>query len=189
VSVAGLELAANAVTTVSVLLAGRNSVHTWWTGILGCLLFGLLFFETQLYADVTLQLFFLATSVAGWWLWLRRETRPQSDLQNSSGRTLWAGAITALLAAIAYGALLAFTTDAYAPFVDSLVLSFSVLAQILLMRRRVEAWWFWILVNLIAVPLYFSRDLRLTAFVYAVYLVNAVISLRYWKRLSVKPAA
>ena len=31
------ELLANAVTTASIVLAGRNSIHTWWTGIIGCL--------------------------------------------------------------------------------------------------------------------------------------------------------
>ena len=38
-----LELAANVLITVSILLAARNSVHTWWTGILGCALFAVVF--------------------------------------------------------------------------------------------------------------------------------------------------
>lgn len=184
-----LEFAANAVTTASVLLAGRNSVHTWWSGIAGSVLFALLFFDAKLYADVTLQFFFIATSGIGWWFWLRRDTHPVSDMARSQGRTLAFGAGAALLTALAYGALLAVSTDAYAPFVDSLVLSFSVMAQVLLMRRRIEAWWFWILVNLISVPLYFSRGLELTGFVYCVYLVNAAVALRHWKRLLDKPAA
>ena len=41
----GAELGANALNTVSILLAGRNSAHTWWTGIVGCVLFGVVFFE------------------------------------------------------------------------------------------------------------------------------------------------
>lgn len=51
----GLEIAANAVMAASILLAARNSVHTWWTGIIGCSLFGFLFWHTRLYADVLLQ--------------------------------------------------------------------------------------------------------------------------------------
>ncbi|MES2570562.1 MAG: nicotinamide riboside transporter PnuC, partial [Verrucomicrobiota bacterium] len=39
-----MEIAANFFNAVSILLAGRNSVHTWWTGIIGCLLFGWVFF-------------------------------------------------------------------------------------------------------------------------------------------------
>lgn len=50
-----LEIAANVTVAASILLAGRNSVHTWWTGIIGCTLFGLVFYEARLYADVVLQ--------------------------------------------------------------------------------------------------------------------------------------
>ena len=58
-----LEITANIVNLVAIALATRNSIHTWWTGIFGCVLFGWLFFNSQLYADVTLQLFFIITSI------------------------------------------------------------------------------------------------------------------------------
>ncbi|MFZ5549656.1 MAG: nicotinamide riboside transporter PnuC [Pseudomonadota bacterium] len=75
-------------------------------------------------------------------------------------------------------------TDAYAPFVDSVVLSFSVVGQWLMMQRRVECWPFWLLVNIVAVPLYASRELYLTSGLYGFYLVNALVSWRHWWRLS-----
>ena len=71
-----LELAANGATTVSILLAARNSLHTWWTGIIGSLLFGLLFFNSQLLADALLQLFFIVTSLWGWYGWSRHGQHP-----------------------------------------------------------------------------------------------------------------
>ena len=58
-------------------------------------------------------------------------------------------------------------TDAYAPFWDSFVLSVSVLAQFLLLNRKLESWYFWLLVNTVAVPLYCSRGLWLTGALYA----------------------
>ena len=57
-----LEIAANAAATAAILLAGRNSIHTWWTGMLGCALFALLFWQSKLYADVVLQMFFVVSS-------------------------------------------------------------------------------------------------------------------------------
>ena len=60
-----VELLANGLTTVSILLAARNSVHTWWTGIAGSVVFAVTFFEAALYADVALQAFFVATSAIG----------------------------------------------------------------------------------------------------------------------------
>ncbi len=55
----GWEVSANLLNAVSILLAGRNSIHTWWTGIVSCLLFGVVFLGARLYADVTLQGFCL----------------------------------------------------------------------------------------------------------------------------------
>ena len=179
-----LEIAANAVTALSILLAGRNSVHTWWTGIVGCVLFGLLFLRAQLYADASLQLFFVAASGLGWWQWLHGGAQRQPlPIGRVSPRVLALAVLAGAVAALGYGALLHHWTDAYAPFVDSMVLSFSVLAQVLLMQRRLENWPVWWLVNTLAVPLFASRGLYVTAALYAVYWVHALVAWRQWWRL------
>jgi nicotinamide mononucleotide transporter len=179
----GWEIAANGFNTVSIILAGRNNVHTWWTGIVGCVLFAVVFFWARLYADLTLQTFFIVTSILGWWNWMhgRRGTElPIRATRPSSFSWLTAAGI---LVAIGYGLLLDRFTNAYAPFLDSVILAFSVLGQFLLMDRRIENWWCWLLVNTIAVPLYTARGLRLTAALYAIFWVNAVVSLKRWRYL------
>jgi len=57
-------------------------------------------------------------------------------------------------------------------------------AQLLLMKRQIQTWWFWILVNLLSVPLFFSRELYITSALYSAFLLNAVVALRHWKRLA-----
>jgi nicotinamide mononucleotide transporter len=177
------EIAANLFNAASILLAGRNSVHTWWTGIVGSVLFTWVFFASKLYADTTLQLFFIATSIAGWWNWRRGLDEADKPVLRTGARALLPMIIAALAVAAGYALLLRRFTDAYAPVPDSLVLTFSVLGQFLLMGRRLETWWCWLLVNAIATPLYFSRGLHLTAALYAVFWVNALVSLRHWRRL------
>lgn len=183
-----LELVADLVNLIAVLLAARNSMHTWSSGILGCVLFGWLFFESQLYADVTLQGFFIVTSALGWWAWLRGNAGTQLPVSRTAPGTLAWMAALAVVVALAYGALLHHFTDAYAPLVDSLVLTFSVLAQLLLMRRRLENWYAWLLVNTLAVPLYASRELYLTAGLYTLFWCNAWYGLYRW-RLELREAA
>jgi nicotinamide mononucleotide transporter len=180
-----LELAANAFTAIAIVLAGRNNVHTWWTGIVGCTLFAVLFGQNRLYADVVLQAFFVATSVAGWWKWIRGG-RAGSELPvtHASLATLSWTVPAGVLATAAYGALLHHYTNAYAPFFDSAVLVFSVIGQILMMQRRVENWAFWLLVNTIATPLYYSRGLHLTALLYAGFWINALVAWRCWRHLA-----
>lgn len=181
---APLEIAANAFATAAILLAGRNSIHTWWTGIVGCALFAVVFFQANLYADVVLQVFFVLSSVAGWRLWLRGDHGHALVVRPAELRSLAWIVPLGLACAAGYGALLHFWTDAYAPFADSMVLVFSVIAQLLLMGRRIENWPFWLLVNSIAVPLYASRGLYLTAFLYAVYWVNAIVAWLRWRKLA-----
>jgi nicotinamide mononucleotide transporter len=183
-----LEIAANAAATLAIYLAGRNSIHTWWTGMLGCALFGLLFFGTNLYADVLLQVFFIASSAFGWWQWRRGDHGQPLPVALANFRSL-AWTIPAGIAATAgYGALLHYFTNAYAPFADSAVLVLSVIAQLLLMQRRIENWVFWLLVNSIAVPLYAGRGLYLTAFLYGCYWVHAIVAWSRWRRLEQQSA-
>lgn len=179
-----MEGSANALATLSILFAGRNSVHTWWTGIVGCALFAVVFWTAHLYADVVLQVFFVVASVVGWWHWLGQGDRPDAAIRRTSSVALILMAVAAVVATGGYGALLHRFTDAYAPFADSTVLSVSVLAQLLLMGRRIETWPAWLLVNTVAVPLYASRGLTLTAVLYSVYWINALIAWRHWLRLS-----
>ncbi|HZX27007.1 MAG TPA: nicotinamide riboside transporter PnuC [Telluria sp.] len=184
-----LELAANFLNAIAIVLAGRNNVHTWWTGIVGCSLFALVFYDSHLYADVALQGFFVGTSFIGWWQWLRGAGGQPLTVTHANFRSLLWTVPVGLAATAAYGVLLHRYTNAYAPFLDSAVLVFSVIAQILIMQRRIENWAFWLLVNSIAVPLYFSRGLYLTSLLYAGYWVNAAVAWRLWNRLATAQAA
>jgi nicotinamide mononucleotide transporter len=179
-----LEVAANAVNAGSIFLAARNSIHTWWTGIVGCALFACVFFLSRLYADSLLQVFFIATSALGWWQW---------RAGGMAGKTLpvtrvawWRVALVvsaAISVALVYGYVLWRFTDAFAPFVDSLILTLSVTAQLLLMYRKYESWWFWLLVNTLSVALFSIRGLWVSAGLYAAFWINSVVALRRWRRL------
>ncbi len=180
-----LELAANLLVAGSIWLAARNSALTWWATIARCALFGVLCYQHQLYADVVLQLFFIAAAVWGLFSWQSAQALPIRQLP---GRYLLPYLTAALVIAALYGALLHFWTDAYAPFWDSLVLTLSVLAQLLLIRRYLQNWWCWLLVNSIAIPLYYHRGLELTAAFYALYWLNAAYGLWQWRQWLSPPA-
>jgi nicotinamide mononucleotide transporter len=184
---ASWEIAANVFNAVSILLAGCNSVHTWWTGIIGCLLFGYVFYGARLYADTTLQAFFIVTSGLGWMNWRRGKQGVQLPVRHSRPLAIALMAVAGAMVAAGYGWLLHRFTDAFAPFLDSVILAFSVLGQLLLMGRRFETWWCWLLVNTLSVPLYLTRGLHMTAVLYTAFWINAVVSLRRWQRLVQTP--
>lgn len=155
-------------------------MHTWWVGIIACVLFGLLFLEANLYADMTLQGFFIITGLIGWYQWAGiKESEVLPITKTKRSLLIWA-VIAGVIVGTAYGMLLHRFTDAYAPGWDTAILVGSVIAQLLLMNRKIENWGFWLLVNTIAVPLFFSRGLYLTSVLYAAYWIHAIIAFRQW---------
>lgn len=183
-----LEWGAIAMTTLCIFLAGRNNIHTWWVGIVGCILYGVLFYDAKLYADVTLQAFFVVTGIVGWYSWasvqggtiFSKWFKPSVEISRVSVRSFIAMVLGAIVVALGYGFILYSFTDAVSPAVDSLVLTFSVVAQLLLMRRKLETWVLWIAVNTLAVPLFYSRELYMTSILYAIYWCHAWYALSQW---------
>ncbi|MEY2686872.1 MAG: hypothetical protein RL375_1070 [Pseudomonadota bacterium] len=184
-----LEVAANVATALSIWLAARNSAHTWTTGVVGCVLFGILFYGNQLYADASLQVFFIVTSAMGWHRWRRRTGDVVRPITRAALPALVAMAGAAVVVTLAYGGLLHRFTDAYMPFVDAAVLAMSVVAQCLLMQRKLETWPWWLAVNTLSVPLFASRGLWLTAAIYAAYWCNAWYGWWTWRRQASTAAA
>jgi nicotinamide mononucleotide transporter len=178
-----LEVSANIANAAAILFATRNSVHTWWLSIVGCALFAVLFYTSRLYADMLLQGFFIATSGIGWWKWLAKSDGTVLEVTRLAWRSFGLVVLVSLLVAGGYGYALWRFTDAYAPFIDSMVLALSVAAQLLLMVRKYDSWWLWLAVNTLSVALFTNRGLYLTAVLYFGFWVNAIVALVRWKRL------
>jgi nicotinamide mononucleotide transporter len=179
-----LEIVANILNLLGVYLAAKNKVATWPVGIVGCLLYAVMFFEVKLYADVTLQFFYIATSFYGWHIWKKGgEDKKELPVTRVNLKKLALYSLIGLLTSALYGFMLLKTTDASYPFIDSVILSFSVIGQLLMMKRKLECWPVWILVNTLSIPLFVSKGLNLTAFVYALFWVNAVWGHFQWKNV------
>ena len=181
---APLEIAANVFVLVSVYAARKNSVHVWWTGMVGVTLYAVMFFGARLYADVVLQGFFFATSVVGWWQWKyggASGTELPITVLPAGQRAL---AVVAVLgAAVFFGTVFSRFTDAALPYADSFILGGSVVAQLLMMRRKIEHWPIWIAVDVVAVIVYSIKALVLTAGVYAVLLALCIGGIVEWRRI------
>ena len=99
-----------------------------------------------------------------------------------SGRDRVRWTLATLAASLVWGLGMARFTDAAAPIVDAGVAGFSILAQILMARRRIENWIVWIGVDIVAIGLYASRHLYATSGLYALFLLLSVIGLIQWRR-------
>lgn len=177
-----LEAIAAALGLVNAYLLVRRSVWNYAFGIAAVTLYGWIFFQARLYSDTLLQVFYVVVQFYGWSHWASSKLAFGEVVVlrlTWTGRFAWAVGIVAATAA--WGWIMHRYTDAAAPWLDAGVAMTSVVAQLLLTRRRIETWYLWIAVNVMSIVLYASRELYVTAGLYCVLLGLATWSLLAWR--------
>jgi nicotinamide mononucleotide transporter len=177
-----LEWLAAALVLINVALVALRSVWNYPFALAAVTLYAFVFFEAKLYSDMALQGFFLVLNLYGWAAWIRaRDDRgiPVGWMPQRA-RAIWAAVTVA--AWVIWSAAMHRFTDAVAPWIDGAIAMLSITAQWLLARRRVESWWLWILVDVIAVPLFAWRGLYATSALYVLLLGLSIDGLIQWRR-------
>ncbi len=178
-----LEIFAVALGLANVGLLVRRSIWNFPFGMAMVALYFVIFREARLYGEAGLQVFFFVVQGWGWWLWARAGGLAQSVEVRWMG---WPARTTAIAlvaaAALGIGGAMARWTDAPLPYADATIAGASVVAQVLLAMRRVENWALWIAIDVLSIGVYIERGLHLTAGLYTVFLVLAVLGLREWAR-------
>jgi nicotinamide mononucleotide transporter len=168
---------------LSVYFSVKQNILTWPTGIVSVSAFGFLFFEVKLYADMCLQLFFLWSCIQGWYFWLHGgEKRSALKISLLTPLQRVVIALGVLVSVLLIGFLFSTFTDAALPYLDSTASGMSVVAQLLMMRKKLEHWYLWITVDVLSIGIYLYKEIPLTAGLYFVFLILCVKGLLEWKR-------
>ncbi len=182
-----LELIALVLSLAMVALNMRVNPLAWPLAIASSLLYFLVFWDARLYGEGSLQIFFAAVALWGWWQWLRGTMDDGRALRvRALSRRAALGCIAAL--AIAWPALalfLAHRTDSDVPWLDAFPTAGSLVGQWLLGRKYVENWLAWLVVNVASVLLFAFKGLWLTVMLYVVFALLSVVGWRAWRRLAV----
>ena len=166
----------------AVALTIRQSLWCWPLGLVQVALYVYVFYQARLYSDMVLHVIYVVLQVYGWYRWRsgeRGSALPVSYL-SLTGRAGWAMAIA--LAASVWGEAMLRYTDAAAARADAFIAAASLAAQYLLAIKKIENWIVWIVVDLVAIAVYWSRDLRLTSGLYGVFLGLCVLGLVEWRK-------
>lgn len=179
-----IEWLAAALVLINVALVALRSVWNYPFALVAVTLYALVFFEARLYSDMVLQGFFFALNLYGWSSWTRAkgDSGVPVGWMSAGARRGWA--LVTVAAWIGWSFAMDRYTDAAAPWIDGAIAMLSITAQWLLARRRVESWWLWITVDLIAVPLFAARGLYATSAVYIVLLGLSIDGLIQWRRVA-----
>lgn len=167
-----------------VWLTARQNLLCWPIGLVCVACYAWVFWQAQLYADAGLQVGFGILILYGWAQWARGGEESGARLPVTRLRP--AERLLALLAgalvSAGLGWALAKITGSWISYADAAVSVFSLIAQALQGRKKLECWWLWIAVNLNYLWIFPLKGLHLTTLLYAVFLGLAVLGWRSWAR-------
>lgn len=164
-----------------VWLTAKASIWNFAWAIVNSAILGVVFLDQRLFADSALQIVFIVMSVQGWVQWAKGRSAALQGFRTTSLREQ-----ASLLAVAAALSLLLWATlvqlRGSSPPMDAVITALSLCAQWQLNRRQVASWVWWIAVDLVSVPLYWSRGLYLIAGLYVIFLAICVHGLSVWRK-------
>jgi nicotinamide mononucleotide transporter len=167
-----------------VLCSIRALSWTWPLAIASSLLYFIVFRDSRLYAEASLQLVYVILALWGWWQWLRRtdDTDAAADIRRMGARGWWACALSLALLWPGLAWLLVHHTDSDVPCWDAFPTALSLIGQVLLGCKHLENWPVWIVVNAFSAGLFAWKHLWLTSLLYLVFVVLSMVGWRAWQQ-------
>ena len=195
-----LEFFAVVISGLATWLVARNNVWTWPVAVVSVILFFFLFYQVQLYPDMFLQVFFLITYLLGWWRWTHPGPGEAVEQQPGGARLritrtptrqlmVWgvAGVVSTLLLGTFATRLhllfpVLFNQPSAFPYLDSFTTVMSIVGTFLMIGKRLECWYVWLVVDVLSTYVYFMKDVKLVSAEYFVFCFLAALGARNWTK-------
>ncbi len=181
-----LELFAVIMNITSVVYAKRNNILVYPTGLIGTGIFVYILLNFSLLGDTIINAYFFSMSIYGWYFWSRKKDEvfinQVSTINRNEIKYLFVLAISSLI-------FIYFVYDYFdkwnnwTAYVDNITTAIFFVAMWLMARRKIESWIFWIIGDLITVPLYFYKGLTISSIQYIIFLILAVLGYISWKKI------
>lgn len=177
-----LEIIATIAGIIAVGLQTKEKILAWPFAIVSVAILAYIFFFQKLYSDFGLHIIYIILNIYGWIIWSNKkayeDVTPTRLL--STNQLIISAAIT-LVATAVLGYSMQTYTDADVPYFDAFTTSGSLVAQYLLAKKYLQNWSFWIVVDLVAIPLYIYKELYVVAFLFLVFLALSIYGYLSWK--------
>jgi len=163
----------------------RQNILTWPTGLLTSVLYVIVFFQSKLYADMGLQVYYVIISLYGWYFWLKGKKQDEGDkvpVKITSGRLWIKLTISSVILYLIILYVLLNYTDSDVPYMDSITTALSIVATWMLARKYLEQWLIWVFVDALSAGLYVYKELWATVILFIIYTIMAVLGYIEWKK-------
>ena len=181
-----LELFAVIMNTASVVYAKRNNILVYPSGLIGTGIFVYILLNFSLLGDTIINAYFFSMSIYGWYFWSRKKDEvfinQVSTIKRNEFKYLFILGISSLI--FIYFVYEYFDKwNNWTAYVDNITTAIFFVAMWLMARRKVESWIFWIIGDIITVPLYFYKGLTISSIQYIIFLILAVLGYISWKQI------
>ncbi len=177
-----IEILATSANLVYIILLIREKIACWFFGIAGSMLSIYLFIDVRLYSEAFLYFFYAVLGVWGWLHWHRRIELGSNPVLRWRCSYHLRAIVMAAVIAVGLGYTVQFYSDAERPVFDAFITIFSFLGTYLEITKVLEAWLYWLLINLASVWLYHDRNLDIYALLIGVYSVLSVWGFIDWRK-------
>ncbi|WP_340679946.1 nicotinamide riboside transporter PnuC [Paraglaciecola sp.] len=164
-----------------VYLLIKRSIWSFAFGLVQVSIYAWIFYDVKLYSDMILQFFYIVFQFYGWTIW-RNSQDSTGHVQvvkgNANEYMLWC--LVVIISAALVGYLMNNYTDASLPYPDAFTTCAGLTAQWLLSRKKLFNWAFWIVVDIVAIAIYWQKQLYPTSALYVCFLVMAIIGQWQW---------
>lgn len=181
---------------IAVWLSARAIIWSWPIGIINVVLFFFLFYQVQLYPDMFLQAFFFVTNLMGWWRWAN--PKPGEENQKNELKATFMGwkkftaiSLIGIVGTYLFGTFAKnlhelfpgiFSLPSAFPYADSFVTVMSIITTFFMIQKKIECWIIWIVVDIVAAYLYFSKGIKFVGLEYLVFCFIAAFGFWNWIR-------
>lgn len=170
---------------LSVWFSKNNNILVFPTGLINTSIFVYLLFKWSLLGDMLINAYYFIMSIYGWYFWLKgtnNTVSPISKVSNTDIRIV----VLLFISSAAFVSLVYTFFDKWetiVSYIDILTTAIFFAAMWLMAKRKVESWIFWIVGNIISVPLYLHKGLAFTSIQYFIFTVIAIAGYIKWKEL------
>ena len=183
-----IELIAVSFGIASVIFAKNENILVFPTGIISTILYIIICYKFILYGDMLINIYYTFMSLYGWYVWSFKvsgenvviTTSKKDDVARSI--FIFLSTIVIISCIYVYFDRMRNMTD----YLDTFTTAIFFTAMWLMANKKIEHWIFWIIGNLISIPLYFVKGLGFSSIQFTIFLILAIIGYKEWKKNLIK---
>lgn len=178
-----LETVAVVLSIAYLLLAMKENSLCWYCAFFSTAIYVWIFGDVSLYMESALNIYYMLMAIYGWYQWQRGgQDHAGLEISRWSLTNHCLAVVAILLATVISGYLLAENTAARLPYLDSFTTWASVITTLMVARKIIENWLYWVVIDFVSIFLYLDRGLYQTAGLFVLYIVLAVAGYILWTR-------